>query len=283
MTRERAVGAPSAPAAAKPLAATTGAAPLADVDTVFLDLDGCVWFGDRLADGAIELVRDLRDSGRRVGFVTNTSNSRAEQVASKLLRLGIPTRAEDVVMPIEVLAGHPWMRTRPRVWCLGPAEVREAVAELTSMAETVEEAELLVLGRDPAMTYADLTDALQVLVRGGGLLALNVDPRVPVEGGRMLPGTGALAAALTYASGVRAEVVGKPSRRFFETALRHFGAAAERAVIVGDTLDSDIAGGAAAGLRTVLVGEASPSALDPAPVPDFHVADLREARDLFLG
>jgi ribonucleotide monophosphatase NagD (HAD superfamily) len=61
-----------------------------------------------------------------------------------------------------------------------------------------------VLARDTAMTYADLTDALHVLVRGGAMLALNVDPRVPVEGGRMLPGTGAIAAALSYASGVRA-------------------------------------------------------------------------------
>jgi len=259
------------------------ACPLADVDTVFLDLDGCVWFGDRLADGASELVRDLRASGRRVGFVTNTSNRRATQVADKLRRLGVAAVDDDVVTPVEALAAHAWLRARPRVWFFGPPEVREVVAGLTVMADRPEEAELLVLGRDPSLTYADLTDALQVLVRGGRFLALNVDPRLPVDGGRMLPGTGALAAALTYASGVRPEVVGKPSRGFFETVLRHFDAGPERAVMVGDTLDADIVGGAAVGMRTVLVGQGSPSALDPAPVPDHHVTDLRAVRGLILG
>ena len=92
----------------------------------------------------------------------------------------------------------------------------------------------------------------------------------------MLPGTGAIAAALSYASGVQPEVVGKPAPVFFEAAMRRFGTTPERAVMIGDTLDSDIAGGAAVGMRTVLVGEASPSARDPAPVPDFAVAGLRE-------
>jgi len=257
--------------------------PLADVDTVFLDLDGCVWFGNHLAAGASELVRDLRASGRRVGFVTNTSNRHAAQVADKLRRLGVAAADDDVVTPVEALAAHAWLRARPRVWFFGPPEVREVVAGLTVMADRPEEAELLVLGRDPSLTYADLTDALQVLVRGGRFLALNVDPRLPVEGGRMLPGTGALAAALTYASGARPEVVGKPSPGFFETVLRHFDAAPERAVMVGDTLDSDIVGGAAAGMRTVLVGEGSPTAMDPPPVPDHHVAELHALRELILG
>jgi HAD superfamily hydrolase (TIGR01450 family) len=258
-------------------------APLADVDTVFLDLDGCVWFGDRLAEGATELVGDLRASGRRVGFLTNTSNSQLAQVVAKLRRLGVPAEPDDVMMPIEALAQHPWLRSRPRVWFLGPPELRRSVAEVTPIADAPEDAELVVLGRDPAMTYGDLTDALQVLVRGGGLLALNVDPRVPVEGGRMLPGTGAIAAALSYASGVQPEIVGKPAPVFFEAALRRFGATAERAVIVGDTLDSDVAGGASVGMRTVLVGAASPSMRDPAPVPDFQVASLPEVWTLFAG
>ena len=279
MTREPSPPAGVVAASRSPVSGSAG--PLADVDAVFLDLDGCVWFGEQLADGAIDLVRDLRASGRRVGFLTNTSNSHPEQVAAKLRRLGIPAAVADVIMPIEALAEHPWLRCRPRVWFLGPPQLRQAVAQVTPIASTPEEAELLVLGRDPAMTYADLSDALQVLVRGGGLLALNVDARLPVEGGRMLPGTGAIAAALTYASGVRPEVVGKPAKVFFEAALRRLGVTAERSVIVGDTLDSDIAGGAAVGMRTVLVGDAVPSSLDPAPVPDVHVAALRDVRALF--
>jgi HAD superfamily hydrolase (TIGR01450 family) len=256
-------------------------APLADARTVFLDLDGCVWFGNELADGAADLVAALRRSGRRVAFLTNTSNSRAVTVAAKLERLGIPATPEEVLMPIEILAEHPQLRSRPPVWVVGQPAVREAVAAITEIAAEPERARVLVLSRDSDLSYWGLADALQVLVRGGALLALNLDARVPVEGGRMLPGTGALAAALSYASGVQAEVVGKPSRFFFETALRRFGTTAEKAVIVGDTLDSDVAGGAGVGMRTVLVGASPASTLDPAPVPDHAVADLREARGLF--
>ncbi len=257
--------------------------PLADVDTVLLDLDGCVWFGDQLADGAIELVAALRVSGRTVGFLTNTSNHNALHVAAKLVSLGIEATVEDVMMPVDSLAEHPMMRDRPRVWFFGPADIREAVAALAPLAETPEEADLVVLGRDTKLTYADLADALHVLVRGGGLLAFNVDPRVPVEGGRMLPGTGAVAAALSYASGVQPEVVGKPAPVFFEAAMKRFGTTPERAVMIGDTLDSDIAGGASVGMRTVLVGKGSLSSRDPAPVPDFRVARLRDVWSLIAG
>lgn len=260
-------------------AAPTG--PLAAIDTVFLDLDGCVYFGDELADGAIEVVEDLRTSGRRVVFLTNTSYMRAESVAAKLRRLGIDAEADDVVLPLSVLGDHPALRDGPRVWYFGPDGVRDAVAEVAELAQRPEDADLVLLGRDTALRYDDLTDALGVLVRGGRLLALNVDPQVPIGGGRVVPGIGAIAAALTYASGVRAEVVGKPAATFFEAAMRRYGASPERSVMIGDTLDSDIAGGNGVGMWTVLVGDGSPSALVPPPVPDHHVPDLRAAWTLF--
>jgi HAD superfamily hydrolase (TIGR01450 family) len=260
---------------------TAAEAPLADARTVFLDLDGCVWFGSQVADGAAELVAALRRSGRRVAFLTNTSNSRAVTVAAKLERLGIPAVEADVLMPIELLAEHPRLARRPRAWVVGRPDVKQAVAAITPVAATPEEAELLVLSRDPDLSYGDLTDALQVLMRGGALLALNLDARVPVEHGRVLPGTGALAAALSYASGVDPDVVGKPSRFFFEAALRRFGATAAGAVIVGDTLESDIAGGQAVGMRTVLVGDRRSSETGDGPEPDLVVARLVEVRDLF--
>jgi HAD superfamily hydrolase (TIGR01450 family) len=255
---------------------TAADAPLADARTVFLDLDGCVWFGDQLADGAAELVAALRRSGRRVAFLTNTSNGRAVTVAAKLERLGIPATPDEVLMPIEVLAEHPRLAGRPSVWVVGLPDVKRAVASVTPVAQRPDEAELVVLSRDPHLTYGDLADALQVLVRGGALLALNRDARVPVEHGRVLPGTGALAAALSYASGVEPEVVGKPSRFFFEAALRRFGVPAAEAVIVGDTLESDIAGGQNVGMRTILVGGVPSSGVADAPVPDHVVARLAE-------
>ncbi len=274
MTRE------AVPSAGDGSRVATASAPLADVDTVFLDLDGCVWFGGELAPGAADLVRDLRASGRRVGFLTNTSNSRAVTIAVKLDRLGIPATADDVLMPIEALAEHPRMAPKPLAFVMGRPDVREGVAEVTAVTTDPDRAEIVILSRDTELTYAELADGAHVLVRGGALLALNLDASVPVDGGRLVPGTGAIAAALATASGVQPDIVGKPSAFYFDVALRRFGATAERAVMIGDMLDSDIAGGQSVGMRTVLVGSGPASVRDPAPVPDHVAVGLHEVRGL---
>ena len=251
---------------------------LARKRAVLFDLDGCIWFGDRLADGAADLVRDLRASGRSVGFVTNISSGRARHIAEKLSRLGVPASEHDVLMPVEALAAHPRMRDRPRTFVIGQEDLRAAVRELTEVVTGPERAELVLLSRDPNLRYDDLADALQPLLRGAPLLALNVDLRVPVQNGRILPGAGALAAALTAAAGIEAEVVGKPSRFFLDTALRRFRVVREESIMVGDTLDSDVAGGRAAGLTTVHVGGDLRSLRDPAPVPDLSLPNVLSLR-----
>lgn len=250
------------------------------VRSLLLDLDGCVWFGERLAPGAAELIEDLRDGGLGVGFLTNISSGDAAVIADKLTRLGIPATRADVMMPIDALASHPRMRSRPIAYVLGRDEVADAVRSLTDVSSDPDKADIVVLARDPDLTYAQLAEALHVLHRGGALLALNLDARVPVDGGRILPGNGAIAAALTAASGVDADLIGKPSARFFHAALERFGFDGATTLMVGDTLDSDIAGGVSAGLRTVLVGGSHFSGRQPMPVADFEVASLADLRAL---
>lgn len=258
----------------------TGTHPLAGVRSLLLDLDGCVWFGDELAEGAAGFVAAARASGLRVGFLTNISSGSSARVAAKLTRLGIPTPPEDVQMPIDALALHPLMRPRPRTFVLGRTDVSEAVARLTDVTEDPDEAELLVLSRDPELGYRRLAQALQVLLRGGGFLALNLDMRVPMAGGRIVPGNGAIAAALSAASGVTPESVGKPAPFYFEVALERFGMQRESTVMVGDNLDSDVQGGRNAGLRTVQVGGSTFSALTPPPEPDLSLTGLPQLGEL---
>jgi 4-nitrophenyl phosphatase len=95
--------------------------------------------------------------------------------------------------------------------------------------------------------------AVRALDRGARLVAVNVDPRVPADNGA-LPGAGAVVAALCAATGVKPDVVGKPSPFFFRAALRTFEIAPGETAMVGDSVRADVAGGKAAGLVTVLVG-----------------------------
>lgn len=271
------------PQAAAEAARSDASAPLAHMRAVFFDLDGCLWFGDTPAEGATELVEAVRASGRRVGFVSNISGGSGQDIAEKLRRLGFVASADEVIVPVDALAEHPRMEGKPVVYAIGNARVIAAIERLTRVTRDPDEAELVVLSRDRDLTYDTLTDALQPLLRGVPLLSLNVDARVPAAGGRVDPGAGAIAAALETAAGIRGETVGKPSAFFFRAALRRLGARAEETVMVGDTLDSDIAGGNAAGMITVRVGDSGASALQPAPVADYELADVRGLGPLLWG
>jgi HAD superfamily hydrolase (TIGR01450 family) len=248
------------------------------IDTLFLDLDGCVWFGNRLAEGARETVACLRERGKRILFITNVSGATRSDTSAKLEALGIPATADDVQAPIELLPDHEYLADKDvMVLALCSARVREAMEGLgINVTDDPERAAVVVVGRDPLMTYSQLAAATHALCSGARLLALNLDSRVPFEGGIIAPGAGAIVAALREATGAPVESVGKPSRFFFERALRTFGADPASTVMVGDTLDSDILGGRGVGMRTVLVGGSAYSRLGRPPTPDLELPSIAD-------
>lgn len=254
------------------------------IETLFLDLDGCVWFGDTLADGAGEAIARLRERGKRIVFVTNVSSATRHGIAAKLSGLGVPATPEDVQAPLELLPQHEYLAGKSAtVFALCAAGVSEAIRDLgITVTREPARADVVVVGRDPDMTYEGLSAATQAICAGALMLALNVDSRVPMEGGVIVPGTGAIIAALREATGSEAAVIGKPSMFFFESALRNFGADRRSTVMVGDTLDSDILGGQRAGLRTVLVGGGNYTRLAQPPVPDLDIARFGQLTAFFL-
>lgn len=267
-----------------PVATVANAAPaqaLLAMETFFFDLDGCIWFGDELAPGAAELVQALRGVGRHVCFVSNVTGTTAELVAEKLTGLGIPTVEADVQTPFSILALHPLVRTHRPAFVIGNQVIKAAIEETgIAMTDDPERAQLVIVSRDTDLTYLDLVNASQPLYRGAPLLALNLDARVPIADGVYVPGNGAIVAALITATGARMEAIGKPAAFFFDQALERFSAQRDSTVIIGDTIDSDIAGGEAAGLLTVHVGPNDHSLAARPAVPDIRVADLLELRRL---
>jgi HAD superfamily hydrolase (TIGR01450 family) len=240
------------------------------------DLDGCIWYGGEPAPGAIELVRYLRGEGKGVFFLTNVSGYAAAELAERLGRAGIEADPASVIGPLSLIGRHPALRGCPPTLVLGTDSVREALRTAgVPLTVRPEEARTVVVGRDPEMTYSDLAAAVRAIDGGAPLLALNLDLRVPAENGVMVPGCGAIVAALTAATGAPVSVVGKPSDFFFREALEAFGARARETAMIGDSLDSDIAGGRAAGLVTVLVGDGVGGERTRV-TPDVRVADLPE-------
>lgn len=243
------------------------------------DLDGCIWFGDELAAGAAALVADLRAAGARLGFLTNTSSTDAAGVAAKLRRLGIPADDADVVAPMSVLLDLDVFREPQRVLVVGTEDVAALLeAEGVQVVTDADETDLVLVGKDPDLTYADLAEATQALIDGAHFVALNLDPNVPGARGRTVPGVGAIVAALVTATGAQPRLVGKPSLEYFRYAMAHFGMDPAHTVMIGDRADVDIRGARAAGLKTVLIGPKGGD-LEEGDVPDLHLAELRELRE----
>ncbi len=229
---------------------------LSDLQGWVFDLDGVIWSGRQVLPGAVDLVESLRRSGRAVVFLSNNSTASRSALAERLCQCGIPAGPKQVITPMETAAQQLRERFgRLRVLVVGGPALRAALeAEGHTCVEDPAAAEAVVMGRDEQFDYERLTRTCRAVERGIPYVALNVDARLPIEDGQWLPGVGVLAAAVQAATGRYPEVVGKPSPLLFEAALAALGTAPAESVIVGDTRETDIAGGRRADMWTIQVG-----------------------------
>jgi HAD superfamily hydrolase (TIGR01450 family) len=255
-----------------------------DFDGFLVDLDGVVWLGREPVPGSPEALATMLAAGKELVFVTNNPSKRPQEYAERLQGLGVEVGPERIVTAGIVTARLAAEAAGPGggALVLGREPLRELVAgeglRLVDFEEPTEAAVVVVSGwRD--FNYMTLLAAKQALDAGAALVATSHDPTVPMPGGEW-PGTGAILAAVEVCSGKVAEIAGKPERHLFELALSRIPDA-KRVAMIGDRLSSDIAGGHAAGLQTILVlsgtsGGAAGSE-DPAGAtvkPDLTVADL---------
>ncbi|GLW93586.1 HAD-IIA family hydrolase [Actinokineospora globicatena] len=261
-------------------------------DALLFDLDGTVYRGGQVIDGAAEAVAAARAERTTVRFVTNNASRSPDQVAEHLTRLGVPATADEVSTSAQaaavVLAGR--LEQGDHVLVLGTSAL---AAEITGVGlvpvRTADGARAVVQGLSPDLSWNDLAEA-SVAIRAGALwVACNVDRTLPTERG-LLPGNGSLVAALRHATEQEPEVAGKPATPLMDESVRASGA--RHPLVVGDRLDTDIEGAVAAGLDSLLVLTGVSTAADviaagPEARPTYIAADLgaitAPADDLAIG
>jgi glycerol-1-phosphatase len=247
---------------------------LARYDHVLLDLDGTVWLGDTLTPGAADALAELRAAGKGIAFVTNGSGQVPEEYVRKLWSLGLRASAREIVSVGAAIQFLLAQRPRPlRTFVIGSTAIVRHVADsgqrIVNGTPRAAEAELVVVAAHERFDYAELRTATTAVLGGAELLAAGRDSTYPSPDG-LWPGTGAVVAAVEYATGAHAHSVGKPSPEIFETALDRLGPG--RALMVGDRLDSDLAGAVAAGIDCAIVlsgvttRQQAETADDPTPV-----------------
>lgn len=244
------------------------------------DLDGTIYLGDALIDGADQVIAALRAGGARVVFVTNKPLETSAEYAAKLTKLGIPSEASDIISAIDALIlylrdRHPDARIMAIAEPLLIAELERAGFETTLDPAATD---VVVVAFDRTFDYAKLTRAYQAVNAGAVIVATNPDPYCPTPDGG-LPDCAAMLAAVEACTGAKAEaIVGKPSIHMASACLDRLGVPARDAIMVGDRLLTDVAMGLDAGMSAALVlsGATTRAALAGASVvPTFVLDDVR--------
>lgn len=240
---------------------------------VLLDLDGVIYRGDEALPGAREFFRVLAERGLPCCALTNNARARPETYERKLAGMGIELPAARIVTAGSATAEWLARHGHAQFAMLGSAPLRECL-----LARGLEEragADMLVIGIDADLAYRDLCRAVNHLLRHDTrAVATNADRLIPVAGGYE-PECGAIIAFLEYATGRLIPTIGKPNPWIFLHALERLGIPPEAAVMVGDTLDTDIMGARAAGIPSVLVETGSPIPRVSALAADARLADIR--------
>lgn len=256
--------------------------PLVDhYELVILDLDGVVVLGDKPVAGAPEALARLRDSGKTIRFATNNASRRASEVADLLTGLGIQATSQEVLTSAVVAAALLDKELEPHAKVLvvgSPALAEEVTAHGLQVVDSAEAGPAAVVqGYGPEVGWRHLAEACVAIRAGARWVATNTDRTVPTPRGA-LPGNGSLVAALATALDRGPDVVvGKPEPELFLAAARDAGA--QRSLVVGDRLDTDIAGARRAGMDSLLVltGIADERALSRVPKdesPTYVAPDL---------
>lgn len=220
-----------------------------------VDLDGTVYLGDRLISGAADAIESMREQGIDVLFVTNKAINRRTTYSEKLTSLGVPATVDDIISSgsmtaAYLAANHP---TTP-ILVVGEEPLREELEHRDlRTTERPEEAGIVLASMDREFDYDILTDALHALDDSTRFIATNGDRTCPTEDGE-IPDCAAMIGAIEGASGRAVQqVIGKPSQTVIDAAMARLDAPAERCLMVGDRLETDVAMGIDAGMTTVLV------------------------------
>jgi HAD superfamily hydrolase (TIGR01458 family) len=223
---------------------------LESVTALLIDLDGVLYVEEERVPGSVEAVTRLRHGGLALRFVTNTTAHSRDRTFAKLTRLGFPVADHELVTPAALAVRHCHERGHERVALVMNDEVKRDFSELQ---ETAADAEAVIVGDlGPAFGYDVLNHAFRQVMEGAELIALQKN-RYWMRADGLSLDVGPFVAALEFATGAEAYVVGKPAQGFFAEVLSDLGATAAATAMIGDDIESDIGGALRAGLDAILV------------------------------
>lgn len=258
-----------------------------NIKNLILDMDGVLWRGETPMPGLADFFNTMHDCGIQFVLATNNASKTPQQYVAKLARFGVTVTEDQVFTSAEATGSYVQERYEAgkNVFVVGDVGLQTAIQTRDFRLLTIDEvmagetAVFVVAGFNPTVTYAQLAAGSLLIRKGADFIGTNPDLTFPSEYGQ-LPGAGSLLAFIQTATGVEPTVIGKPGPLIFQMAMQKLGGTPQNTAMVGDRLETDIAGGKAAGIQTILVLSGISQRDDLARVsglqPDFIFADIQE-------
>jgi len=251
------------------------------ISGLLIDIDGVLITNDRPIPGAVDAIRFLKE--RRVPFllVTNTTRKNRQIIWHHLKRQGFVI--EENAIYTAPMAAVQFLKSR-RVSRIHLLLTGSTIHEFHDFKVTAGNPEYVIigdLGKD--LTFDRLNRAFRMVMKGARMLALQKNRYWETAGGLTID-AGAIVAALEYATGKRAVVVGKPRKEFFLQAVQMLGASPDEVVMIGDDVEVDVGGAQKCGLKGVLVktGKFRQNILDRSNIqPDLVLESIAQLPQIF--
>jgi len=221
-------------------------------DAFICDMDGVIYHGNRLLEGAADFVAWLKQEEKSFVFLTNSSARSPRELKQKMARLGIEVEEHHFYSSAEATATflasqHPGATA----YVIGEAGLINAIYNAGLSMNDVNP-DYVVVGESSSYNYDNLTTAVRLVTEGVRLIGSNPDVNGPAEHG-LVPACGSLIAPIEKATGRQAYFVGKPNPLMMRHALKRLGSKREDTVIIGDRMDTDIIAGIESEIETILV------------------------------
>ncbi|MDD1713260.1 MAG: TIGR01458 family HAD-type hydrolase [Methanoregulaceae archaeon] len=247
-----------------------------DVRGFLIDIDGVLVVGGKPVEGAVRTLETLKERGYAFRCVSNSTRRSRAALAAQLEEWGFAIPTAMIYTPPSAAIAHILLSGRRRCHLISTGDI-DSEFERAGIPLSDSEVDFVIIGdAGDRFTFSALNRAFRLLLAGADLLALERDQYWMGAGGLMLA-AGPFVAALEYATGKTALVMGKPSPRFFAMALADMGLSAGEAAMIGDDVVTDIGGAKKCGMQGILVrtGKFRPETLKTAPVqPDFVIGSF---------
>ncbi len=248
---------------------------------IILDLDGTVYLGKQVVPDAPGFISRFQQAGGRCLFATNRANRTPERIRDQLNSYGIACTADDVLTSSQATVQY---LKHGSVFFIGEEGLQREL-ENAGMKITDTSPDYVIVSFDRTVTYEKIKKACRLIDAGAKFIATNPDKALRTEEG-IVPGTGAIVAAITTGCGREPLVIGKPERLIMDMSLERLGMTCDEVIVIGDGIATDIPAGKKAGMRTVLLltGVTRREEISASPdQPTWVAEDYKEMTNLFFN